>query len=127
VPGVPAWRSGLAQQLCEDSPEQIITDEVRIDVLLDGQAVVECQHHGDDIVNGELAQGMSLPEDLFDGVGYRSAQGSPVSDELGAHIVVPDGPPPEVQEDQLPFPLFGERLGEKAPDVVQGLLSVSAG
>ena len=95
--------------------------------MLDGQAVVECQHQGDDIVNGEPAQGWSLPEDLFDGTGYRSAQGSPVSDELGAHIVVPDGPLPEVQEDQLPFPLFGERLGEKTADVVQGLLSVCAG
>ena len=67
--------------------------------MLDGQAVVECQHHGDDIVNGELAQGMSLPEDLFDGVGYRSAQGSPVSDELGAYVIVPDGTLPEIEED----------------------------
>ena len=61
--------------------------------------------------------------DLFDTVGYRSTQRPSVRDELDAHRLVSDGAPPEVQEDQLPFPLCRERVGEKPSDVMQGLLS----
>jgi hypothetical protein len=50
-----------------------------------------------------------------------------VGDEPYAHVIVSDGATPEVQENQPPFPLFGECLGEKAPDVAQILRISSVG
>ena len=47
-----------------------------------------------------------------------------MSDELGAYVIIPDGASLEVQEDQLPFPLLGESRGEKASDVMPGLLPI---
>ena len=46
--------SGPARQPLQDSPEEAVADELRGDVLLDGEAIGERQDHGDNIVNAEI-------------------------------------------------------------------------
>src|ERR1022692_5269143 len=100
-----SW-SDLARQLHEDSPKQVGTHGAGVDVLLDGQAVGECQYHGHDVVDGEVTNRWFSTKELLDTGGNRIPQGPPVSDEPCAHVVVSDSSAPEVQEDQTPFPLF---------------------
>ena len=111
--------SRLARQALQNSSEQIIADEPRVDVHFDGQAVGKRQHHCHDIVDTEVAWDWICPEDLNDAVSYRLAQVSAVSEELGTHFIVSNGALPEVQEDQLPFPLLDEGFGEATSDVLQ--------
>ncbi len=59
-------------------------------MLLDGQAVGQCQRDGDDIIGGEIPQGRGSSEDVLDVLGYRGAKGPPVGGELGAYVFVPD-------------------------------------
>jgi hypothetical protein len=77
-PGVRRGRRADLRQLRENAPEQVIAHDGRVGVLFDGQAIGQGQHHGDHILNGELAQGRRPPEDLLDAAGYRSAQAARV-------------------------------------------------
>ena len=92
----------MASQACQSAVSRVIVPACRH----------YCGHHGDDVINGEVPQGPCPSEGLLNAVGYRGAQDSPMSDELGAYVIIPDGASPEVQEDQLPFPLLGESRGE---------------
>jgi hypothetical protein len=56
--------SDLTRQLYEDSTEQVVAHGAGVDVLLYGEAVGECQHHGHGIVNGEVPDGRISTKDL---------------------------------------------------------------
>jgi hypothetical protein len=55
--------------LREYPPEQVIADRARVGVLLDGQAVGQCQYHGDHLIGGEPPEGRGPPEELRGALG----------------------------------------------------------
>ena len=85
------------------------------------------EHDRDDLVETETPHIGRGVEGLLDTVGDGGSKLAAVRDEPGADLVVADGTAPEVQQDELPFALLAEGLGQDAPDLEESLRAPPVG